>query len=111
MVIKFEKGMKLVKEKIMKILQNATDEDKTIAVHFSVGEKEAAINSHMTCDPLDITIDDSCIILTPDHSEHTIDLKEFNTIECDDECIDDFADATIDLISDHWSVHFDILAA
>ena len=42
-------------------------------------------------------------------AEHYIDISQFDSVKCDDECVNDIADATIDMMCDHWSVHFDIL--
>ena len=42
-------------------------------------------------------------------AEHYIDISQFDSVKCDDECVNDIADATIDMMCDHWSVDFDIL--
>ena len=84
-------------------------DNKTVAVHFSVGEKESAIISHMQLNPVNITVNDNIITFEEGTAEHYIDISQFDSVKCDDECVNDIADATIDMMCDHWSVHFDIL--
>ena len=88
MVREFVKNASKVAQKIDIMFEKAAYDNKTVAVHFSVGEKESAIISHM---------------------QHYIDISQFDSVKCDDECVNDIADATIDMMCDHWSVHFDIL--
>lgn len=49
------------------------------------------------------------LLLKREQREHYIDISQFDSVKCDDECVNDIADATIDMMCDHWSVHFDIL--
>ena len=52
---------------------------------------------------------DNIITFEEGTAEHYIDISQFDSVKCDDECVNDIADATIDMMCDHWSVHFDIL--
>ena len=91
------------------MFEKAAYDNKTVAVHFSVGEKESAIISHMQLNPVNITVNDNIITFEEGTAEHYIDISQFDSVKCDDECVNDIADATIDMMCDHWSVHFDIL--
>ena len=87
MVREFVKNASKVAQKIDIMFEKAAYDNKTVAVHFSVGEKESEEGT----------------------AEHYIDISQFDSVKCDDECVNDIADATIDMMCDHWSVHFDIL--
>ena len=84
MVREFVKNASKVAQKIDIMFEKAAYDNKTVAVHFSVGEKESAIISHMQLNPVNITVNDNIITF----EEGT---------------------ATIDMMCDHWAVHFDIL--
>lgn len=111
MVIEFKKEMKQVKTKVAKMFEDAIYNDQYVIVHFSVGKKEDAINTHVTCNPLDVEVNDNMIMVLPAGSQTNIgiDMSQFDCVKCDDECVDDLSDAAIDMISDYWSVRFDFL--
>ena len=108
-VREFVKNASKVAQKIDIMFEKAAYDNKTVAVHFSVGEKESAIISHMQLNPVNITVNDNIITFEEGTAEHYIDISQFDSVKCDDECVNDIADATIDMMCDHWSVHFDIL--
>ena len=109
MVKEFVKNASKVAQKIDIMFEKAAYDNKTVAVHFSVGEKESAIISHMQLNPVNITVNDNIITFEEGTAEHYIDISQYDSVKCDDECVNDIADATIDMMCDHWSVHFDIL--
>lgn len=113
MVREYVTETKQIKTQIEKMFENAVYENKLVVAHFSVGQpgkEEYAINSHMTCNPLNIEVNDNIISLG-DTDDHCIDMSQFEYIRCDDECVDDIADETIDMESSTgYSVHFDFMA-
>ena len=56
MVREFVKNASKVAQKIDIMFEKAAYDNKTVAVHFSVGEKESAIISHMQLNPVNITV-------------------------------------------------------
>ena len=110
MVREFVKNASKVAQKIDIMFEKAAYDNKTVVAHFSVGEKESAIVSHMQLNPVNITVNDNIITFEEGTAEHYIDISQFDSVKCDDEFVNDIADATIDMICDHWSVHFDILS-
>ena len=109
MVREFVRDTKKVAQKIDAMFEQAAYDSKIITAHFSVGEKDAAIISHITLDPANIEVNGNMIILSEGSAIHNIDISQFKYIKCDDECADDIADGTIDMICDNWYVHFDII--
>lgn len=112
MVREYVKDVKQVEEKIMQMLEDAARDNKIITVHFAVGileNEECAINSYIACNPLNMDVSHGIISLGKE-DEHFIDISKFEYIKCDDECIDDIVDATIDMEGDGYSVHFDFLS-
>ena len=63
MVKEFVKNASKVAQKIDIMFEKAAYDNKTVAVHFSVGEKESAIISHMQLNPVNITVNDNIILL------------------------------------------------
>ena len=61
MVREFVKNASKVAQKIDIMFEKAAYDNKTVAVHFSVGEKESAIISHMQLNPVNITVNDNII--------------------------------------------------
>ena len=112
MVREFVRDTKKVAQKIDAMFEQAAYDSKIITAHFSVGsvgEKDAAITSHITLEPVNIEVNGNMIILSNGSAIHNIDISQFNYVKCDDECTDDIADGTIDMICDNWYVHFDII--
>ena len=110
MIREFVKDTKKVAENIDTMFEQAAYDNKTITAHFFIGKKEAAIDSHLLVDPLNIEVSENIITVScSDGSIHHIDISQFDCIKCDNECVDDVADAPIDMMCDQCSVHFDIL--
>ena len=53
----------------------------------------------MTCNPLDVEVNDNMIMVLPAGSQTNIgiDMSQFDCIKCDDECVDDRIDCRIDI--------------
>ena len=74
MVREFVKNASKVAQKIDIMFEKAAYDNKTVAVHFSVGEKESAIISHMQLNPVNITVNDNIITFEEGTAEHYIDI-------------------------------------
>lgn len=112
MVREFVRDTKKVAQKIDVMFEQAAYNRKLVTAHFAVrnaGEKDAAIISHITLDPVNIEINDNMIILSEGSAIHNIDISKFAYIKCDDECTNNVVEATIDMECENWCVHFDII--
>ena len=72
MVREFVKNASKVAQKIDIMFEKAAYDNKTVAVHFSVGEKESAIISHMQLNPVNITVNDNIITFEEGTAEHIL---------------------------------------